>query len=99
MGAILLFLSMLQQWINLRQVAPETKKKKLMVLRIFTKFFYNFYVHDNIIDSSNIINLHKYFTKKTWCKIIFGLIKNIFIGLLIDTVNELNNAKSILLWN
>ena len=34
-----------------------------------------FSVDYNIIDASNITNIHKYLMKKTWYKIMFGLIK------------------------
>ena len=33
--------------------------------------------------------------KRTWYKITFGLIKKIFIGLLIGLVNRSNNAKCV----
>ena len=37
--------------------------------------------------------------KITWCKAMFGLIKNIFIGLLTGIVNGSNHAKCISLRN
>ena len=35
----------------------------------------------------NIVDIHKYLMKRTWYKVIFGLIKKIFIGLLTDIVS------------
>ena len=40
-----------------------------------------FSVGFNSIDTNNSLDIHKYLMKGTWCKIIFGLIKKIFIGL------------------
>ena len=37
--------------------------------------------------------------KKTWYKIMLGLIKKIFIGLLTGLGNESNNTKCVLLSN
>ena len=37
--------------------------------------------------------MHKYLMKGTWYKIIFGLIKKIFIGLLTGIVSESNHAR------
>ena len=36
---------------------------------------YNFSVGYSTFDTSNIIDIHKYLMKKTWYKIMFGLIK------------------------
>ena len=37
--------------------------------------FSKFSVDYNIIVTSNMINIHKSLMKKTWCKIMFGIIK------------------------
>ena len=37
--------------------------------------------------------------KRTWCKILFGLIKKIFIGLLTGLVNGSNHTKCVSLSN
>ena len=37
-------------------------------------YVYKFSVDYDIIDTSNIINIHKYLMKKTWYKIMFGII-------------------------
>ena len=41
------------------------------------------------IDTRNILDIHKYFMKRTWYKIIFGLVNKIFIGLFTGLVNAL----------
>ena len=35
----------------------------------------SFFVYFNRIDFNNILDIHKYFMKRTWYKIILGLIK------------------------
>ena len=45
----------------------------------------------NPINTNDILDIHKYLMKRTWYKIMFGLIKKIFIGLLIGLVNGYNH--------
>ena len=42
------------------------------------------FVDFNPIDTNDILNIHKYLIKGTWHKIMFELIKKIFIGLFIN---------------
>ena len=65
------------------------KKKRLKGVAKF------FSVEFNPIDINNILEIHKYLMKRTWCKIIFGLIIKIFIGLLTGLVNGSNHTKCI----
>ena len=53
----------------------------------------------NPIETNNILDIHKYLMKRTWHKIVFGLIKEIFIGLLIGLVNGSNHIKCVSLSN
>ena len=53
----------------------------------------------NPIETNNILDIHKYLMKRTWHKIVFGLIKEIFIGLLIGLVNGSNHIKCVSLCN
>ena len=53
----------------------------------------------NPIETNNILDIHKYLMKRTWHKIVFGLIKEIFIGLLIGLVNGFNHIKCVSLSN
>ena len=54
---------------------------------------YNFSVDYRAFDTSNVIDIHKYL------KIMFGLIKKIFMGLLISMVNAYNHVKCVSLSN
>ena len=56
-------------------------------------------VEFNPIDTNNILDIHNYLMKETWYKIIFRLIKKIFIGLLTGLVNRSNHKKCVLLSN
>ena len=58
-----------------------------------------FSVDFNSIYTNDVLNIHKYLMTKTRCKIMFGLIKKIFMGLLTGLVNGSNHAKSISLIN
>ena len=53
----------------------------------------------NPIDNNDILDIHKYLMKKTWYKIMFGLIKKIFIVFFSSTVNASNHTKCVLLSN
>ena len=59
------------------------------------RYVYNFSVDYNIIDTSNIIDIHEYLIKKTWYKIMFRLIKKILMELLISIVNASNHTKCV----
>ena len=58
-----------------------------------------FSVDFNLIDNKDILDIHKYLMKKAWYKIMFGLIKKIFIGLLTGLVNGSDHKKCISLSN
>ena len=66
---------------------------------------YNFSVDYRAFDTNNIINIDKYLMKKhiktykKTCKIILGIIKNIFIVLLCSVVDASNHTKRVLLSN
>ena len=49
----------------------------------------------NSIDTNNILDIHKYLMKRMWYKIMFGLIKKIFIRLLTGLVNGYNDTKCV----
>ena len=53
----------------------------------------------NSIDTNGILDIHKYLMKITRNKIMFRLIKKIFIGLLISIVNASNHTKYVSLSN
>ena len=98
------YLLMLQKYTSLKQ---NILKKIICALEIFQNilrlitwkkglngYAYKFSVDYKIIDTSNIIN------GKIWYKIImFGFIKKIFMGLLINIANASNRAKHLLLSN
>ena len=46
----------------------------------------------NPIDTNNILDIHKYLMKRTWYRIMFGLIKKGLIGLLTGLVNGTNHT-------
>ena len=58
----------------------------------------DFSVGYRAFNTSNIINIHKYFMKKTWYKtyemymVYNGFIKKVFMGLLISIVNASNHT-------
>ena len=52
-----------------------------------------FPVDFNPIDTNDIIDNHKNLMKRICYKVMFGLIKKIFIGLLTDLVNRSNRTK------
>ena len=58
-----------------------------------------FFIDFNPIDNNDILDIHKYLMKRTWYKIMFWLIKKIFIGLLSSIVNASNHTKCIFLSN
>ena len=58
-----------------------------------------FPVDFNPIDTNDILDIHKYLMKKTYNKVMLGLIKKIFIGLLTGLGNESNHTKCVLLRN
>ena len=58
-----------------------------------------FSVDFNLIDTNDVLDIHKNFMKRIWYKIIFGLFKKIFIGLPTGLVNGYNHTKFFLLRN
>ena len=65
-------------------------------LKCVVKFFS---VDFNPIDNDDVLVTHKCLMKRTWYKIMFGLIKKIFMGLLINIVNASNHTKCLSLSN
>ena len=61
-------------------------------------YAYEFSVDYNIIKTSIIIDINNYLMKK-WYKIMFGIIKKMFILLLSSIVNFSDNKKSVSLNN
>ena len=59
----------------------------------------DFSVDFNPIDTNDISDIHKYSTKRTWYKIIYGLIRKIFIGLLTGLVSGSNHTICVSLSN
>ena len=51
------------------------------------------------IDNNDILDVREYLMKRTWYKIMFGLIKKLFMGLLVKIVNASNHTKCVLLSN
>ena len=60
---------------------------------------YDFVVNYRAFDISNIINIHKYLIKKSKYKIMFVLVRKMFIELLIGLVNGSNHIKCVSLSN
>ena len=58
-----------------------------------------FSVDFNPIDTNDILDICKYLMKGTCYKIMFQLIKKIFIGLSISIVNASNHTKCVSLIN
>ena len=77
----------------------ETKPNPLCLGNISKKFTANNVRKKNNIDTSNIINIHKYLMKKTWYKIMLGIIKKMFIVLWTSMINASNHAKCVFLSN
>ena len=69
--------------------------KKNRIKRILNFFLVDF----NPIDTNDISDIHKYFMKRTWYKIIFALIKKIIIGLLGSIITASNHTKRVSLSN
>ena len=67
--------------------------QKILQLVIWKKTGLTGVVNFNPIDNNDILDIHKHLMKRTWCKIMFGLIKRIFIGLLSSRVNASNHTK------
>ena len=42
------------------------------------EYVYEFSVANNIIDTSNITNIHKYLMKKTWHNNVWNCLKNVY---------------------
>ena len=58
-----------------------------------------FSVDFNPIEDNSILDIHKYWMNITWYKIMFRLIKKIFMGLLISKVSASYHTRCILLSN
>ena len=58
-----------------------------------------FSVDFNSINTYGILDIHKYFMKRIWYKIMFGLIKKMFTGLLPSLVHGSNQTKCVSLSN
>ena len=58
-----------------------------------------FFVDFNSVDTNDNLDIHKYLIKRTSCKIMFGLIKKIFIGLSTDLVIKSNHTSCVSLSN
>ena len=54
-----------------------------------------FSISFNPIDTNNILDIHTYLMKRTWFKITFGLMKEIFIGRLTGLVDAYNHTKCV----
>ena len=105
------YLLILQKYISSKQKNSEIKDYALC-LGNATRF-YNWYcektglkgvlkffsVDFNPIDNNDILDINKHLMKRTWYKIMFALIKNIFIGLLTGLVDRSNHTKCVLLSN
>ena len=74
-----------------------TWKKKNAKNRI--KYVYKFFVVYNIIDTSNVIDIHKYLMKNHDIKQCLELSKKMFIVLLATLANASNHAKWVSLSN
>ena len=84
------------QWLgNFSKDFPVNNMKKTGLTE-GVKFFS---VDYNPIDNNNILDIHKYLMKITWYKIMFRLIKKIFIGLLSSIVNASYHTKHVSLSN
>ena len=66
--------------------------KKKTVLKEIANFFS---VDFSSIDTNDILDIHKYLMDRAYYKIMFGLIKKIFIGLVIGLVSGINHRKNV----
>ena len=78
-----------------KDFAINNMKKKTRLKRVVKLFL----VYFNHIDTNDTLDIHKYLMKITCYKIMFGLIKKIFFGLLTGLVNMLNYTKCVSLSN
>ena len=106
------YLSIIQKYINSKQKILKPKNI-FCAQEIFQEIFqpitwkkaelngcaYDFSVDYRDFDTNNIINIHKYLMKKKNYKILFGLTKKMFIGLLTSIVNGSNHIKCVSLSN
>ena len=112
MEATVSYLLIPQNYINSKQKNSEIKDYALCLGNVSKDFAINnikktglkgvtiFFSFDfNPIDTNNILDIHNYLMKRTWYKIMFGLIKKIFIGLLTGLVNGSNHTKCTSLSN
>ena len=71
--------------------------KRTWLGEVVKSFSVNFNPTDTL--NNNVLNICKYSMKTKWYKIMFGLIKKIFIGLLTGLVDGSNHPKWFLLRN
>ena len=69
------------------------KKKRIKVAKLRVAKFFS--ADFNPIDTNNILDIHKYLIKRTYYKIIFGLIRKMFMGLSISITNASNHTKCV----
>ena len=61
-------------------------------------FWYSYWFFSiNLVDTNDTLDTHKCLMKITWHKIMFGLIKDIFIELLSSIVNAFTHTKYVCL--
>ena len=112
MEATVSYLLIPQNYINSKQKNSEIKDYALCLGNVSKDFTINnmkkaglkgvvkcFFIDFNPIDNNDILDIHKYLMKRTWQKIMFALIKQIFIGLLTRLVNGSNHTKCVWLRN
>ena len=58
-----------------------------------------FFVDFNSIDTNDNLDTHIYLMKRIWCRIMFGLIKKIFIGLSTNLVIKSDHTNCVSLSN
>ena len=58
-----------------------------------------FSIDCDAIDTNNVLDIHRYLMKKTWCKIMSGFIKWLLIRLLTSVINASNHRKCVSLNN
>ena len=76
---------------NVSKYFTISNMKKTWLKGVLTCFSVDF----NPIDDNDILDIHKYLIKRAWYKIIFGLIKKVFIGLLSSLVTCPDHTKCI----
>ena len=82
------YLLMLQKHINSKDFTTNkmTKTESKGVINFFSVDF-------NCVNTNDILDIHRYLIKRKRHKLIFGLVKKIFIGLLTRLINGHNHTK------